>query len=156
MVGARLYQRWWMQQATQSLLLMAPSLITPVTKVMSSLTITQSCLYNAMVWTGTSLIMLAQVSIWISKTRDDYPDRSQELNYAVIFYSVGTCPLLNLTHASWSDNRNRVGDVVMFTCDDGYSYNNGTGGVLECQTNFRWSGITEGCRRTSVADIAFS
>lgn len=61
-----------------------------------------------------------------------------------------TCPVLNLTHATWSDERHNFGDAVTFTCDEGYQYNNKTTGILKCQGNSQWNGDTTGCRRMSV------
>jgi len=38
----------------------------------------------------------------------------------------------------------------MFTCDEGYQYENGTAGFLECQANATWSGNDTGCQRMSI------
>ena len=57
------------------------------------------------------------------------------------------CPELNLTHATTGQQGNSFGDVVRFTCDEGYLYDNSVTGILECEDNSQWSGDTTGCLR---------
>ncbi|KAK2145711.1 hypothetical protein LSH36_662g04077 [Paralvinella palmiformis] len=55
------------------------------------------------------------------------------------------CSVLNFTHTTWVKQGYSFGDVVKFTCDDGYHYDNNMMGVLECQDNSEWNGDTKGC-----------
>ena len=72
--------------------------------------------------------------------------QSNQNDFFAHFVAV-TCPVLNLTHAVWSDNGNHFGDSVTFTCDEGYQYKTKKAGVIKCQANAEWSGDAKGCRR---------
>jgi len=63
------------------------------------------------------------------------------------YFTEIQCPDLNLTHASLVQQGHNFGDVIKFTCDEGYHYDDSITGVLECQSNSEWSGNTKGCLR---------
>ena len=69
------------------------------------------------------------------------------ITHHVRCFTEKNCSVLNFTHTTWVKQGYSFGDVVKFTCDEGYHYDNNMMGVLECQDNSEWNGDTKGCLR---------
>lgn len=67
--------------------------------------------------------------------------------FVFVYLAEVSCPPLNLSYATLFGNGSSFGDIVKFTCDEGYISGNNRTGVLECKADSQWNGSTSGCMR---------